>query len=243
MERHLTALIELAEALPAPRPAFAAVVDPRADVATGGRVVALAAEALAEHPLRHAAFAAIDAVAALQIAAAAVPATPTTAADPSASLAKRRRGDAVATPAGDLLAPSTDAVAPAIAADAYLLTGCDVYLLREPCVMYVPRRHAEGRQRRGANGPWSGRGVAVGRARPCRCAMALVHSRVRRVVFGVPNAVFGGLGGRLAVHEAPGLNHHSAVFQAEGALRERLGGLFAPAAYDRGGDARPCHPA
>ena len=51
--------------------------------------------------------------------------------------------------------------------------------------------------------------------------MALVHSRVRRVVYGVPNPVFGGLGGRLSVHHAPALNHHYVVLRADGALLDR----------------------
>jgi len=45
-------------------------------------------------------------------------------------------------------------------------------------------------------------------------AMALVHSRIRRVVFGVPNKVDGGLGGtgiETAVQSLP-TNHHYRVF-------------------------------
>jgi len=45
-------------------------------------------------------------------------------------------------------------------------------------------------------------------------AMALVHSRIRRVVFGVSNNDNGGLGGSgHYLHGLPGTNHHYRVFQ------------------------------
>ena len=49
---------------------------------------------------------------------------------------------------------------------------------------------------------------------PCvMCAMALVHSRVRRVVFAAPNAVAGALGGgKYSLHGQPTLNHHYDVY-------------------------------
>ena len=46
-------------------------------------------------------------------------------------------------------------------------------------------------------------------------AMALVHSRIRRVVFGIPDKEAGGLGGcglATAVHSLPGTNHKYRVF-------------------------------
>lgn len=54
-------------------------------------------------------------------------------------------------------------------------------------------------------------------------AMALVHSRVRRVVFGVPDGGMGGLGGVAAadgrnapgVHSLPGTNHHYRAFRLD----------------------------
>eukprot|EP01134_Creolimax_fragrantissima_P008017 CFRG8017T1 len=49
---------------------------------------------------------------------------------------------------------------------------------------------------------------------PCiMCSMALVHSRVRRVLYGVSDFVMGGLGGRYSVHLQEGINHHFDVFQ------------------------------
>lgn len=46
-----------------------------------------------------------------------------------------------------------------------------------------------------------------------RCAMALVHQRVKRIFFALPNPSAGGLG---SVHRLQGeksLNHHYAVFR------------------------------
>mmetsp|Transcript_243 Transcript_243/g.307 ORF Transcript_243/g.307 Transcript_243/m.307 type:complete len:408 (+) Transcript_243:210-1433(+) len=45
-------------------------------------------------------------------------------------------------------------------------------------------------------------------------AMALVHSRVRRVIFGNPNVHDGGLGGsEISVHSLPGTNHRFRAFR------------------------------
>jgi tRNA-specific adenosine deaminase 3 len=50
---------------------------------------------------------------------------------------------------------------------------------------------------------------------PCvMCAMALVHSRVRRVVYCEPDAQLGALGGRIRLHGQKSLNHHYLVFSA-----------------------------
>lgn len=49
---------------------------------------------------------------------------------------------------------------------------------------------------------------------PCAmCAMALVHSRVRRVVYCVPDPRFGALGSRYRLHGQRSLNHHYLVFR------------------------------
>jgi tRNA(adenine34) deaminase len=48
---------------------------------------------------------------------------------------------------------------------------------------------------------------------PClMCAAALVHARVRRLVFGAWDAQFGGAGSLLDVFRLPGLNHRVDVF-------------------------------
>ena len=49
---------------------------------------------------------------------------------------------------------------------------------------------------------------------PCAmCAMALVHSRVRRVIFCVPDSVHGALGGAFRLHGQKSLNHHYQVYR------------------------------
>lgn len=49
---------------------------------------------------------------------------------------------------------------------------------------------------------------------PCvMCAMALVHSRLRRVVFCAPSARWGALGGACALHAQRSLNHHYQVYR------------------------------
>lgn len=49
---------------------------------------------------------------------------------------------------------------------------------------------------------------------PCAmCAMALVHQRVRRVFFGIPNTSHGALGSKYTLQGVRSLNHHYTVFQ------------------------------
>jgi tRNA(adenine34) deaminase len=55
---------------------------------------------------------------------------------------------------------------------------------------------------------------------PCiMCVGALVHARVREVVYGAPEPKSGAMGSTIAAHEAPGLNHRlivtSGVLEAE----------------------------
>lgn len=49
---------------------------------------------------------------------------------------------------------------------------------------------------------------------PCAmCAMALVHQRVRRVIYGISNKMVGSLGSKYRLHGQRSLNHHYTVFQ------------------------------
>lgn len=48
---------------------------------------------------------------------------------------------------------------------------------------------------------------------PCiMCAMALLHSRIRRVFYAFSNSTGGGLGTKFKIHCQTGLNHHFEVF-------------------------------
>ena len=57
-----------------------------------------------------------------------------------------------------------------------------------------------------------------------RCAMALVHSRIRRVFYGCTDIVTGALGSRYKIHTQVGLNHHFEVFR--GVLEEKCRTVF-----------------
>lgn len=60
---------------------------------------------------------------------------------------------------------------------------------------------------------------------PCpMCAGAIVHARVRRVVFGCPDAKGGAAGGLLNLLQMPGLNHRSEI--AAGILADECGALL-----------------
>jgi tRNA-specific adenosine deaminase 3 len=56
-------------------------------------------------------------------------------------------------------------------------------------------------------------GVRAERKVWCRCAMALVHQRVRRVIYGISNKMVGSLGSKYRLHGQRSLNHHYTVFQ------------------------------
>src|SRR5438477_7601313 len=60
---------------------------------------------------------------------------------------------------------------------------------------------------------------------PCvMCAGALVHVRMRRVIFGCPDERSGGAGGQVNLLQMPGLNHRCAI--ASGLLRDECAGLL-----------------
>jgi tRNA(adenine34) deaminase len=68
--------------------------------------------------------------------------------------------------------------AAALAVGNYRLTGADLYVTVEPCLMGVG---------------------------------AMVHARIRRLVFGAPEPKSGAVSSVMAAHEAPGLNHRIEV--------------------------------
>eukprot|EP01080_Neovahlkampfia_damariscottae_P008282 gene8282-107_t len=56
---------------------------------------------------------------------------------------------------------------------------------------------------------------------PCAmCSMALIHSRINRVFYGVPNPTFGGLGSKYYIHSISSLNHHYLVIK--GLLKNQI---------------------
>src|SRR5438445_1412031 len=58
---------------------------------------------------------------------------------------------------------------------------------------------------------------------PCvMCAGALVHVRMRRVIFGCPDKRSGGAGGQVNLLQMPDLNHHCAI--TSGLLRDECAG-------------------
>lgn len=60
---------------------------------------------------------------------------------------------------------------------------------------------------------------------PCTmCAGALVHVRMRRVIFGCPDPRSGAAGGTINLLQLPGLNHHCEI--SSGVLAEECAGLL-----------------
>lgn len=118
------------------------IVDP-----AGKEIAAAREEASPLRPLRHAAMAAIESVAAAALARA----------DAAGPGGKRPRAE-----------------------EEYLCQDCEVVTTHEPCVM---------------------------------CAMALVHSRVRLIVYRAQDPEFGGLGGAISLHTTQSLNHQFRVLR------------------------------
>lgn len=73
----------------------------------------------------------------------------------------------------------------------------------------------EGAARRGGGAAYLCTGYdAYVTLEPCAmCAMALAHSRIRRLVYAVPCAAQGALGSRYRVHTEKSINHHYQVFR------------------------------
>ena len=157
--------------------AGAVIVDPATD-----RVVCEAWDTREAHPLHHATMNLMDELARRLSDPAPAPAAassssqsspPPTEEAPPVSGKRKDREDEASNSTDDISTGNTNS-------NAYICTGLDVYLSREPCVM---------------------------------CAMALVHSRARKVIYNPSQPVpFGGLGTAFSLHNEPRLNHHYDVY-------------------------------
>jgi len=153
------------------------IVDP-----VGDREVARAMDESDEHPLRHAAVAAVDYAARVDLET-----FPEEERVQALIEARREEKIAEENASGDDKKRKRDAQVKGstlteIMGRPYLCTGYDAFMVREPCIM---------------------------------CAMALVHSRLKRVIFACPNAETGALTGPSGVrrlHGVKSLNHHYFVY-------------------------------
>ncbi|KOC66470.1 tRNA-specific adenosine deaminase-like protein 3 [Habropoda laboriosa] len=136
----------------------AVIVDPE-----DGRILAVAASRIDQHPMWHAATLAVDLVAKLQGGGAWKLDGNTVESDSSG---RNKDGSTK-------MCEQTDKCGP------YLCTGYWAFSSKEPCPL---------------------------------CAMALLHSRVSRIFYGVPNENTGVLGSRTILHAVPGLNHRYQVW-------------------------------
>ena len=186
-----------------------------------GRVVAEAADGRGQHPLHHAAMQAIAAVADWQLAVwphagskhehgGQQPAVPPDALDP-----KRRRLEGAQDVQGGAAAPAAEAQAEQQRPPAQQRgAGGGSPQPMDAC------RAAAGPAASGPAATYPGPRpyLCTGYdaylvAEPCvMCAMALVHSRLRRVVFCVRDPAGGALGGALRLHGQRSLNHHFHVY-------------------------------
>lgn len=195
MARHMTATLELLVRNPGSCNA-ARIVDP-----AGGATIAQGVDDRRAHPLRHAVMAALDAAAAWSLATWPECTAAQSAQDRKSqgSSAPQRPPDKVPRLEGSAdvaaqrhdrpcAAPGGDAPAAAAEPTAGALDIARPYLCTGfDC--YVVRE-------------------------PCAmCAMALTHSRIRRVVFCESDAAAGALGGVFRLHGQASLNHHFDVWQ------------------------------
>jgi tRNA(Arg) A34 adenosine deaminase TadA len=93
------------------------------------------------------------------------------------------------------------------------LTGCDNYHTlsfspTHPIPPSAPNRPVE------AQYVCTGLDIYLLREPDVMSAMALVHSRIRRVVFLEPDPAYGALGSRYSLHTMPALNHRFRVYHA-----------------------------
>ncbi|XP_017788721.1 PREDICTED: probable inactive tRNA-specific adenosine deaminase-like protein 3 [Habropoda laboriosa] len=185
----------------------AVIVDPE-----DGRILAVAASRIDQHPMWHAATLAVDLVAKLQGGGAWKLDGNTVESDSSG----KREIEDYATGEGTVKRKYVEE------APLYYPKSLSKINLpkEEPLVPTVARK---GRNKDGSTkmceqtdkcGPYLCTGYwAFSSKEPCPlCAMALLHSRVSRIFYGVPNENTGVLGSRTILHAVPGLNHRYQVW-------------------------------
>ncbi|XP_053995488.1 probable inactive tRNA-specific adenosine deaminase-like protein 3 [Hylaeus anthracinus] len=196
----------------------AVIVDPE-----DGRILAIAASQIDQHPIWHAAMLAVDLVAELQGGGAwkSQKELEESTARQETSINENDDGSYVA---------REKMIKRKYAEDAplrYPKSLSEISLPKEETLKSITTRRGRGNNRSKAENSEKSKPVDTEKCgpylctgywtfllkEPCPlCAMALVHSRVARIFYGVPNQITGVLGSRTVLHAVPGLNHRYQVW-------------------------------